>query len=61
MKLIKSEVKILDKLNGEEIINRIAAVARTAITTNFFIFNDFKIINFFVNYLFQKYSRASEI
>lgn len=29
MKLIKSEVKILDKLNGEEIINRIAAVART--------------------------------
>lgn len=29
MKLIKSKVEILDKLNGDEIINRIATVART--------------------------------
>lgn len=29
MKLIKSKVEILDKLNGKEIINRIATVART--------------------------------
>lgn len=29
MKLIKSKVEILDNINGEEVINKIAKVART--------------------------------